>query len=319
MTAKPVPPAAPLPVTGLHIPLVTPFTDAAENADGAWAGEGGVALDALEALAHRVLDEGADGLVALGTTGEPSALDEEEREAVLAVCCRVALARGVPLTVGADAPSTRGTERALATLAGRPGVTAALVRVPYFGRPGEAGVLAHFTRLSEVSDLPLIVYHVPYRTAQPLSAATLRAVGELPGVVGVKYAPGVLDAGTAALFADPPQGCALLAGDDALLSPLLALGAQGAVLSSAHLATGEFAALIEAWREHSPAARPLGHRLSAYSAAVFAEPNPALVKALLHRAGLIPSAAVRLPLLPAGPQALREAADRLDVISPPTP
>lgn len=301
----PAPPPGPLPVTGLHIPLVTPFTAA-----------DAVALDALEALAHTVLDAGASGLVALGTTGEPSSLEAEEREAVVTVCARVARERAVPLTVGVEATSTRGTEHALAALAERPGVTAALVRVPPFTRPGEAGVLAHFTRLCAVSALPLIVYHVPYRTAQPLSPRALRAIGSLPGVAGVKYAPGVLDSGTVALFADPPRDCALLAGDDTLASPLLALGAHGAVLASAHLATAGFAALIRAWETFSPEARRLAPALSVHSASVFAEPNPSVVKALLHRAGLIPTPAVRLPLLPASEPAVERAARALEKVGP---
>nr|WP_256862692.1 dihydrodipicolinate synthase family protein [Microbispora sp. GKU 823] len=143
-----------------------------------------------------------------------------------------------------------------------------------------------------------------------MGAATLRRLGELPMVAGVKHAVGGVDLDTVALLADPPEDFAVLAGDDPFLSALLALGASGGILASAHLRTGEFAELVQAWRagdvEH---ARALGHRLSLMSAAMFAEPNPTVLKGVLHARGRIPTAAVRLPLVPAS-QASIEAALR---------
>jgi len=270
-------------LTGLYIPLVTPF-DAA----------GAVALDALEALAHQVLEAGATGLVALGTTGEPGTLDAAEQRAVIDVAGRVCRERGAPLLVGASTPA------ALAELGGRPEVVAALTLVPPFVRPGEAGVLAHFRQLAAASPVPLVVYHVPYRTGQQLSADALRRLAGVPGVVGVKYAAGGIDEETIALLADVPADFAVFGGDDPFVSPLLALGAPGAILASAHVATAQYAELIDAWRrgdaEH---ARGLGHRLATLSRALFAEPNPSVVKAVLHAQGRIPTPGVRLPLLPA--------------------
>ncbi|MFJ6940782.1 dihydrodipicolinate synthase family protein [Streptomyces sp. NPDC101132] len=279
---------------GIHVPLVTPF-----------APDGGVALGPLEALAHAVLDEGAAGLVALGTTGEVAALDDGERSAVVDLCARVCRERGVPLTVGAGGSDTRSAERALAGLARWPELAAALVTVPSFTRPSPEGVVAHFTRLAAASPVPLVVYHIPYRTGRPLDAATLRALGRIPGVAGVKYAAGGIDQDTVDLLGDPPAGFAVLAGDDVFTSPLLALGAAGAVLASAHLATGRFVELADAWRAgEAGRARELGHRLARLSAAAFAEPNPAVVKGVLHAQGRIPTADVRLPLLPARPESV---------------
>ncbi|MFF1336885.1 dihydrodipicolinate synthase family protein [Streptomyces sp. NPDC058290] len=286
---------------GIHVPLVTPFTRS-----------GDVAADALEALAHTVLDEGATGIVALGTTGEPSALDEAERDLVTDVCARVCRERGAMLTVGAGANGTRAAEAALGRLARWPEVRAALVTVPSFVRPAAAGVLAHFARLAEVSPVPLVVYHIPYRTGQPLDAAALRALGELPGVAGMKYAGGGIGEDAVALLGAPPDGFAVLAGDDVYLSPLLALGASGGILASAHLATARYAELTAAWQAGDvPRARALGHGLARLSAALFAEPNPAVVKAVLHARGRIPTPDVRLPLLPAGEEAVSVALARL--------
>ncbi|MFD4134415.1 dihydrodipicolinate synthase family protein [Streptomyces goshikiensis] len=282
-------PLPPLSLRGIHVPLVTPFTAA-----------GGIAAEALEALAHEVLDAGAAGIVALGTTAETAALDEAERDLVTDVCARVCAERGGLLTVGAGASGTRAAEASLARLARWPGARAALVTVPPFVRPSAAGVLAHFARLAEASPVPLVVYHVPYRTGQPLDAGALRALGELPGVAGVKYAAGGIDQDTVALLGDLPDGFEVLAGDDAYASPMLALGAAGAILASAHLATARFVELAAAWAAGDVArARALGHALARVSAAAFAEPNPTVIKAVLHAQGRIPTADVRLPLLPA--------------------
>ncbi|MEU4732877.1 dihydrodipicolinate synthase family protein [Streptomyces sp. NPDC023588] len=290
-----------LPLGGIHVPLVTPFTPT-----------GDIAAEALEALAHEVLDAGATGIVALGTTGEAAGLDEAERDLVNDVCARVCGERGALLTVGAGANGTRAAEASLARLTRWPQARAALVTVPSFVRPSAAGVLAHFERLAEVSPVPLIVYHIPYRTGQPLDAAALRALGALPGVAGMKYAGGGIGEDTVALLGDLPDGFEVLAGDDAYASALLALGATGGILASAHLATARFAELVAAWRAGDVArARPLGHALARMSAAAFAEPNPAVVKGVLHAQGRIPSPGVRLPLLPASEKAVAATLERL--------
>src|SRR5262249_47446884 len=162
---------------GIFIPLITPF-----DADGR------VATGPLEALAHEVLDAGAAGIVALGTTAESATLDRDEKHTVLDVCAAVCGARGAALIAGAGSSDTAASATVLAALAHWPQITGALVPVPSYTRPGEAGVLAHFTYLAGRSPVPLVVYHIPYRTAQPLSAAGLREVGAPPNVAGVKVA-----------------------------------------------------------------------------------------------------------------------------------
>lgn len=281
-------------LTGLFVPLITPFDPSGE-----------VALEALETLAEEVLDNGASGLVALGTTAEPGSLSAEERDYVVEVATRVCRERGAPLLVGAH------NRDALRALGDRPEVTAALCLVPPFVRPGEDGVLAHFADLAADSPVPLVGYDNPSRTGQYLSAGTLRRLADLPGVVGLKYAPGGINADTVALLAAPPAGLAILGGDDPFISPLLALGAHGGILVSAHLATADFAALMDQWRAGDvPAARRSGHRLAVLSGALFAEPNPTVIKGVLHAQGRIPTPSVRLPLLPARPETVA-AASRL--------
>ena len=213
-------------LTGLYVPLITPFDQ-----------RGAVALDVLEVLAHQVLDTGATGLVALGTTGEPATLTPAEQRSVMDVAARVCRERHAPLLAGAH---TAEDLRALGALAGGD-------RRPQRGAtvhpPGEAGVLAYFTRLVSGSPVPVVVYDVPHRTGQYLSAGTLRRLAGVPGVAGLKYAPGGINGDTVALLAARPRGLAILGGDDVFISPLLALGADGGILASAHVATAEFARL----------------------------------------------------------------------------
>lgn len=278
-------------LNGLFVPLVTPFT-----------ASGGVAADALERLARRLLADGATGLVALGTTGEPGSLTDAEKEAVVGVAARVCRENGAPLLVGADSAG------ALHRLGGRPEVAAALAVVPPFVRPGEAGVLAHFSRLAALSPVPLVVYDIPYRTGQHLSVGALRGLAAIPGVAGLKSATGGIGADIVELLADPPAGFSVLGGDDPYISPLLALGAHGGILAAALVDTAGFARLVPAWRDgDAAAARALGHRLAPLSLRLFAEPNPTVIKGVLHARGEIPTPDVRLPLLPAAPESVAAA------------
>ena len=280
---------------GLFIPLITPFT-----------ADGDLATGALERLAHAVLDAGAAGLVALGTTGEPAALSTAERHTVLDICAGVCRDRDAILIAGAGSNDTASTVRALRDLAAWPEVSAALAVVPYYTRPTEDGVIAHFARLAADSPVPVLVYNIPYRTGTYLSGRVLCELARIPGIAGIKHAVGGIDQDTLTLMASLPEGFAVLAGDDAFASPLLALGATGGILASAQLRTGEFAELIAAWRSGKAAqGRELGHRLVPLSAALFAEPNPVVIKGVLHAQGKIPSPAVRLPLLPARDDTVR--------------
>jgi 4-hydroxy-tetrahydrodipicolinate synthase len=283
--------------SGLFVPLITPFTE-----------RGDLDLGALEELAHRILDAGAAGLVALGTTSETPTLTQAERAAILDTCARVCRERSAPLIAGAGSNDTRGSAAVLRGLAAWPEISAALVVVPYYNRPGEDGVVAHFLALAEDSPVPLIIYNIPYRTGQQVSWHAMRRLARLPGVAGVKHAAGGVDRDTVAMMAEAPAGFAVLAGDDLYAPALLALGAPGAIMASANVQTAEFAALVAAWRSgDAAAARPLGHRLTGLAEALFAEPNPTVIKGVLHRQGHLRSAAVRLPLLPARPDSVDAA------------
>jgi 4-hydroxy-tetrahydrodipicolinate synthase len=282
-------------LSGLFVPLVTPFTAAGE-----------LASEALEALAYAVLDGGAVGIVALGTTAEPATLTSSERRRVVDICARVCVDRGADLIVGTGSNSTAGSVDALAEI--DPRAAAALTVVPYYTRPSEDGVVEHFRRLAAVCPVPLLVYNVPYRTGRPLGADTLGRLARIPNVAGFKHAVGGIDDATVAFMSSLPDEVAVLAGDDLYAGPLLALGAHGAILACANVATRAYADLVAAWRDGPlEQARLLNNRLVPLARALFAEPNPAVIKAVLAAHGRIPSSHVRLPLLPASATATATA------------
>jgi 4-hydroxy-tetrahydrodipicolinate synthase len=288
--------------SGLLAPLVTPF-----------AADGSVDIDALERLGADFLDAGATGLITLSTTGEPTALSAGERDAVVAATARVCADRGADLVVGAGTNDTHETIRRHEALAGVPGVSASLAVVPYYVRPSEAGIVAHFQAVAERSPVPLITYNVPYRTGRALSAAGLLEVAAIDNVAGVKQAVGALDGDTLALLAAKPEGFAVLGGDDAYVFPTMLMGGEGAIAAAAHLCTERFVAMIAAGAAGDVAAgRPHAEALLPLISALFAEPNPAVIKALLHAEGRLPTPDVRLPLLNASPSAVLRARQALD-------
>jgi 4-hydroxy-tetrahydrodipicolinate synthase len=224
---------AELQLRGVYVPLVTPF-DRHDRVD----------LEALERLTDDVLAAGAAGVVALATTGEPTSLDDEERDAVVAACSRVCTDRGAGLIVGAGTNDTRTTLARHEALADIPGVVASLAVVPYYVRPTEAAIVAHFQLVAARSPVPLVTYNVPYRTGQGLTAASLLELASTDNIAGVKQAVGDIDADTLTVLARAPEGFAVLAGDDPYLFPMTLMGAPGAIAASANLYTRRFVTMI---------------------------------------------------------------------------
>ena len=295
--------------TGVLAPIVTPF-----------AADGRVDVEVLERLGLELLDAGATGLIALSTTGEPTSLDDAERAAVVAACARVCAERGADLVVGAGTNDTRTTIARHEALAGVEGVVASLAVVPYYVRPSEAGIVAHFAAVAARSPVPLITYNVPYRTGRGLGAAALLELAAIDNVAGLKQAVGALDADTLALLAAQPDGFSVLGGDDAFLFPTMLMGGTGAIAASAHFCTERFAAMLAAGAAGDVATgRPHAEALLPLVLALFAEPSPAIIKALLHAEGRIPTPDVRLPLAPASPGALKRATAALAEARVPAP
>jgi 4-hydroxy-tetrahydrodipicolinate synthase len=290
---------------GVYLPLITPFD-----------GSGEVAVDAIERLSHEYLDAGATGIVALGTTGESTALDASEKQAVIDACSRVCVERDAQLIVGAGTNSTRTTIAGVQALAGTPALTAALIVVPYYVRPSEAGIVAHFRAVADASSVPVVVYNIAIRTGRNLSAAGVLEVAEHPNVAGIKQAATGLDLDTLQLLAGAPDGFDVLGGEDPFLLPLVLMGGSGAISAAAHLCTERFVAMIECGlagkvdegRRHAEALLPVVQ-------AGYAEPNPAVFKGVLHAQGRIPTPDVRMPLTNASDAVVARALDSVAAAS----
>ena len=292
--------------SGVLVPLVTPFDEA-----------GAVHLAALRALAERALEAGAAGIVTLATTGEPTSLDDGERAAVVAVCAEVCGERRAVLVVGAGTNDTRTTIARHEALAEVPGVAASLAVVPYYVRPSEAAVVRHFQVVAERSPVPLIVYNIPYRTGRGLGAAALLELAATDNVAGVKQAVGSIDADTLLVLAGARDRLALLGGDDAFLFPLALMGGAGAIAASANVCTSQFVEMVGCGLAGDvTGGRPLADALLPLVQTLFAEPSPAVIKAVLHMVGRIPTPDVRMPLSAASRTARKAALEVLRDLQP---
>lgn len=294
--------ASDLDLRGVWVPLITPF-DAADAVDGV----------AIERLCHRAIDAGAAGIVALGTTGESSALTDAERRLVVETVSAVCRDRGSRVIVGTGSNNTAHTIEVTEALAGIPAVVGALVVVPYYVRPSEAGIVAHFRAVAAASPVPLVLYNIPARTGRGLGAESLLDLAGSANIAGVKQAVSALDTDTLELLADAPDGFGVLGGEDTLLFPLMCMGAVGAISAAAHLCTDRFVTMIE----HGLAGRvddgrAIAERLLPVVRTAFAEPNPAVFKAVLHSQGLLASPSVRMPLLPASAAARDACLDAVE-------
>ncbi|TDC82622.1 dihydrodipicolinate synthase family protein [Actinomadura sp. 7K507] len=285
---------------GINASLVTPFTHS-----------GDVDAKSLERLAVHCLENGADGLVALGTTGEAALLTPAEQRTVLEVCRAVSIEHGTPLIVGAG---TMGTEDSIRQARERaPTADALLVVVPYYLRPSDDAVIDHFAAVGAAVDVPILPYNIPYRTGKHLSADTLVRLLSLDAVAGMKHCAGAIDHDTLALLVRTAglaaaTGKAILAGDDAYLYPMLQLGASGGVTACACLAPAAYAAMADAARAGDTArGLTLHNALFPMAEALFGEPAPAVLKACLAEEGLIDDPAVRAPLHAPHPESVATA------------
>jgi 4-hydroxy-tetrahydrodipicolinate synthase len=198
-------------------------------------------------------------------------------------------------------------------LADVPGVRASLAVVPYYVRPSEAAIVAHFQAVAAHSPVPLIVYNIPYRTARGLGAPALLELADTDNIVGVKQAVGAIDTDTLQVLAEAPSTFSVLGGDDAFLLPLILMGGAGAIAASANVATEQYAAMVDAGLAGDvSAARPIAEALLPLTLALFAEPSPAVIKAVLHAQGNIATAHVRMPLADASAQARDRALTTLE-------
>lgn len=289
------------PLQGVYVPLVTPY-----DADGA------VDRPAAERVANHVVDHGVAGIVALATTGETMLLDEGEKQELVEMYTEVCVRRRVKLIVGAGSNNTSETVDAVQSLDRFQGVTATLCVVPYYLRPSQAGIVSHFKTVAAESPVPVILYNIPYRTGILLEPDGLLELANTPNIIGVKQAVGSIDAGTLRVLAEAPSDFAILGGDDLYLFPMTLLGASGAIAASAHVCTRRFVEMIECGTAGKVEDGRMHHEaLLPVVAACFAEPSPAIFKAVLHAQGLLATPSVRPPFTDASPERTARALDAI--------
>lgn len=256
--------------SGIWIPLVTPFAD------------GAVDYAALAALIADCRKAGVAGFVALGTTGEPSALTDDEQEAVLTTILREA--QETPVVVGVAGNQSVVLRERVLRLNELP-IAGLLVTAPYYVRPSQAGLIEHFTTLADISEKPILLYDVPYRTGVKIELETLLTLAAHPRIVGIKDCSGSAET-TLALILD--GRLQVLAGNDNEIFSTLCMGGAGAIAATAHLETERFVAMHRALADgRLEEGRALFHALAPLVRALTSETNPAPVKAALAAQGRI--------------------------------
>jgi 4-hydroxy-tetrahydrodipicolinate synthase len=287
---------------GAMTALVTPFTRA-----------GSVDRAALERLISWQIDRGIDGLVPCGTTGEAATLTDDDKHEVVSIAVETAAGR-VPVVAGCGTNNTRTTLSAARRVSDA-GADALLVVTPYYNKPNRSGMIAHYEAVASETGLPVVVYNVPGRTGQNLTADLTLRLAEIPGIVAVKEASADLEQ-IATIIDRRPSGFKVLSGDDPLTLPTVALGAEGVISVVANEAPGEMAGLVEAARGGDlERAREFHYRLMPLMRANFVETNPVPVKTAMSLLGFC-EPVFRPPLGPPEErtvEALRDALRRADI------
>lgn len=267
--------------SGIWIPLITPFS------------RGVVDHGALAALIDSYRSAGVAGFVALGSTGEPAALSRDEQDAVLATVLREA--QGTPVVAGVSGNQTAQLLERVRWLNALP-LAGILMSAPYYVRPSQAGLVAHFTTLADASAKPVVLYDIPCRTGVRIELDTILSLAAHPRIEAIKDCSGSPET-TLSLILD--GRLQVLAGNDDAIFSTLCMGGAGAISASAHVRTERFVALYRALAQGDLArGRAIYHELVPLMRALTCEPNPAPVKAALGAQQLIANE-LRAPMTPA--------------------
>ncbi|MEP6617168.1 MAG: 4-hydroxy-tetrahydrodipicolinate synthase [Ginsengibacter sp.] len=270
---------------GTGVALATPFQ---KNFD--------IDFKGLEKLINYVIDNGVEYLVTLGSTGETPTLSEEEKGAILSFTFEIVKNR-VPVVVGIGGNNTREVCKHLETYSLHQ-ATAVLSASPAYNKPSQEGIFLHYKALASASPKPLILYNVPGRTSSNITASTtLRLANEIEKIAGIKEASGnVIQC--MHILRDRPENFLVVSGDDHLALPLIACGMDGVISVAANCFPKDFSDMVRlALRDDLNAARILNNKILEGNDLLFAENNPAGLKAFLSEMGIIENV-LRLPLVP---------------------
>ncbi len=269
---------------GMGVALVTPFTSNKE-----------IDFPALKRVIEHVVDNGADFLVALGTTGETPTLFPQERKAIKNFIKEETNGR-IPLVIGVGGNNTAEIVEQLKE-DDFSGYSAILSVVPPYNKPSQEGLFYHFKAIAEASPLPVILYNVPGRTGVNMTAdTTLRLAREVPGIIGIKEASGNIHQ-IQRLIREKPDSFILLSGDDGMTYPLMTLGAQGVISVLGNAYPKDFSEMVHLCLEGNYIEAVDYHfKFREIIRLLFADGNPAGVKCVMHDMGLIENE-LRLPLV----------------------
>jgi 4-hydroxy-tetrahydrodipicolinate synthase len=273
---------------GSLVALITPFRD------------GKVDEKAFQNFVEWQIEQGTEGVVPCGTTGESPTLSHAEHKRVVELCIDVAKGR-VPVVAGTGSNST---EEAIdfTRHAKQAGADAALVVTPYYNKPSQEGLYQHYKAITEAVDLPVIIYNIPARCVIDMSVATMARLAKLPNIVGVKDATNDLARPLRTRAAIGPD-FSMLSGEDVTAIAFLGQGGDGCISVTANVAPRACADMHQAWRRGEAAtAMKINERLLPLHDALFCETSPAPVKYACSLLGKSTSD-VRLPLVPASAQA----------------
>lgn len=286
--------------SGLGVAMVTPFTT-----------EGSVDYTSLNNLIDRLLSHGTDYLVVLGTTAETPTLTVQERHSVARFVAGQTAGK-VPLILGVGGNSTAAVVEELKSV-DLTGYSAILSVVPFYNKPSQEGMKAHFRTIAEASPLPVILYNVPGRTGTNMSAATTLELASHPNIAAIKEASGNLKQ-IEDILAHKPEGFDVVSGDDSITLPLMAMGGVGVISVAGNVVPHHMAAIVHdclggRWDE----ARHTNERLSELFELLFAEGNPAGIKGAMAVRNYLANT-LRLPLTPVSDTLMERLADSLKAL-----
>jgi 4-hydroxy-tetrahydrodipicolinate synthase len=264
--------------------MVTPFDQ-----------HGEVDYNAARTLVNHLIDNGTDGLVVAGTTGESPTLTTEEKVELFKLVVETSAGR-VPVIAGTGSNNTRASIK-LTKLAEGAGVDGIMLVTPYYNKPSQEGLFQHFKAIAESTSLPVMLYNIPGRSVVNMSVDTVVRLSEINNIVSVKEASGNLDMMTE-IISRTPENFSLYSGDDGLTLPVLAIGGTGVVSVASHIIGNEMQEMINQFKSGRVQEAATTHQsLLPIMKAMFAAPNPVPVKAALTMQG-VQVGDVRLPMIP---------------------
>ncbi|WP_103107515.1 4-hydroxy-tetrahydrodipicolinate synthase [Brevibacillus reuszeri] len=264
--------------------MVTPFD---QNGD--------VDFNATRTLVNYLIENGTDGLVVAGTTGESPTLSNEEKVELFKFVVDVVGGR-IPVIAGTGSNNTRASI-SLTKQAEAAGVDGIMLVAPYYNKPSQEGMYQHFKAIAESTSLPVMLYNIPGRSVVNMSVETIVRLSQIPNIVAIKEANGNLDA-MADVISQTPNDFTLYSGDDGLTLPVLGIGGAGIVSVASHIIGNEMQEMINLFKNGNIEAAAAAHRkLLPIMNALFAAPSPSPVKAALNLKG-INVGGVRLPMVP---------------------